>query len=838
MTDGSPKSAGWLYLFLGSTAAFLIFLMMHDTTPATASLNGRVGFSGNPATNSGQTCTACHAMGATVPTVTLQGPTSVVAGSTNRYTFTLNGGPAQRAGLNVSVSNGRGSLLPTGADTQTLLGELTHSVPKAFNANQAQFTFTWTAPTFNDTVTLYAAGNSSDGQQSLTGDGIAATTLAIQVTGGDGAPPTVSPTPPAETLGLSLVASGLSQPTDLTHANDARLFVTQKPGQIMIIDNGNLLPTPFLDIATQVTAGGGNAETGLLGLAFHPNYTANGYFFLNYTTGGSGTGTPLRTRIARFSRSSANPNVADPTSQLILMEFNQPFTNHNGGQLHFGPDDYLYIATGDGGSAGDPQDNAQNNSLLLGKILRIDVDSTTGALPDCDASAGSNYRIPAGNPLADGDGGNCDEIWATGLRNPWRFSFDRLTDDLWIADVGQNRFEEINFTRANSQGGENYGWRCYEGTTAYNSTGCQAANNYTAPIHTYNREAGDCSITGGYVYRGSSYPNLNGHYFFSDFCNKRIRSISGAPESTTIHQWTAPGGGSNPITFGEDINGELYIGYNTGQIYQISGIPVSGPTATSTALPTATPTPAPPTVTQTVTPLPTASHTATATQTPTSTPTPTATPTGAIVRVGTQLQPPAAARTIIVPVEVINVPGEKKLGAVTVELQYDSSLLMLQSCLAPTDSRFDSLVCNTEEAGRIRMAALSSAGISGNGVFAELAFESNGAVGIESKLAVTVETFVDINAIPIPVSKQDGALFFACMGGDVDCNGVVNPVDALLMVQYAEGVRPSTTTIPPGAGFLYLPACDLNGDSACTTADARMILQCTIGETNALCTTP
>ncbi len=843
MTNFSRKPLGWLLFLLGSTLTLLIFMMTEDAAPVAASLNGRVGFSGNPATNSGQTCTACHAAGATVPMVSLQGPTTVVAGTTNLYTFTLSGGPAQTAGLNVSTSNGRGTLLPTGSDTQALLGELTHSAPKPFNGNQAQFTFTWTAPTFNDNVTLYAAGNSSDGEQSLTGDGIAATSLTVQVTGGNGGPPTVSPTPPAATLGLSLLVSGLSQPTELTHAGDARLFVTQKPGQIVIIENESLLPTAFLNISSRVTAGGGNAETGLLGLTFHPDYATNGYFYVNYTTGSSTTADPLRTRVSRFSRSSANPNAADPNSELILLEFNQPFTNHNGGQLHFGPDGYLYIATGDGGSGGDPQANAQNNSVLLGKLLRIDVDGTTGAGPDCGASSGNNYRIPADNPLADGSGGSCDEIWATGLRNPWRFSFDRLTDDLWIADVGQNRFEEIDFARADSNGGENYGWRCYEGTTAYNSSNCQAASSYVAPIHTYNRNAGDCSITGGYVYRGNSYPNLNGHYFFSDFCNKSIRSISGAPESTTIHNWSAPGGGSNPITFGEDVNGELYISYNTGEIYRITGVTVGNtatptPTPTNTALPTATPTPAIPiitaTATQTATPLPTATSTAT----PTNTPTPTATPTGAIVRVGTALQPAATAFSVKVPVEVINVPAEANLGAVTVDIQYDATLLTVQSCLAPTATRFDSLVCNTEEAGHVRIAALATAGINGNAVFAELTFQSDGAIGTDSNLMVTVETFVDVNAVPIPVSSQDGRVIFTCMAGDVDCSGVINPIDALFIVQYTEGVRPSTTTIPPAQGFLYLSACDLNGDNECTMADAYLILQCEIGETNALCSAP
>lgn len=838
----SHKTIGWSLATLGCVFIITTVLMMHFGTSATASLNGRVGFSGNPATNDGQSCIACHAAAAAVPAVSLQGPAIVTAGSTNLYTFTISGGPAQTAGLNVSTSDNRGVLLPTGADTQALLGELTHSAPKAFTGNQARFVFSWTAPDFNDTVTFYAAGNSTDGQQSLTGDGIGTTSFTVEVTGGSGGPPTVSPTPPPATLGLERLISGMGQTTELTHAGDQRLFVAQKPGTIVIIENGTRLSPDFLDISERVTAGGGNAETGLLGLAFHPNYASNGYFFVNYTTGVAGTSDPLRTRVSRFSRSTNNANSANPASEVILMEFTQPFVNHNGGQLHFGPDGYLYIASGDGGSSGDPRNYGQNNAVLLGKILRIDVDGTTGSGPDCSIHESSNYRIPADNPFVDGAGGDCDEIWATGLRNPWRFAFDRLTNDLWIADVGQVTIEEIDFAAAGSSGGENYGWRCYEGNLTYNTSGCQPAENYIAPIHTYGRSAGDCSITGGYVYRGNSYPELNGHYFFSDFCNKTIRSISGAPDSTTAHSWTVSGGGSNPITFGEDVNGEIYIGYGTGEIYRLVGtvtVNTPTPTQTATAIPTSTatptPSPQPPTGTPTATPTVTPSPTATSTATPTNTPTPTATPTGAIVRVGTSLQAPATAVTIVVPVDVINVPDATKLGAVTVDLQYDAALLTLQSCVEPTANRFDSLVCNIDEAGHARIAALSTTGVTGNAIFAELTFQSNGAVGTVSALTLTIETFVDINALPITVSRQNGNIRFDCMAGDVDCNGLITPIDALFMVQYAEGLRPSTETIPPPAGFLYVNACDLTGDDACTVADAQLILACEVGETNALC---
>ena len=412
MSKNYPIQGSWLGGSLLVALLIGLYLLSQDSGTVKASLNGRVGFSGNPATNGGATCTACHAAGATVPTVVLQGPTTVTAGTTNLYTLTISGGPAQTGGLNIAASNNRGTLLSTGADTQALLGELTHSAPKAFSGNQVAFTFAWTAPSFNDTVTLYGAGNSSDGQQSLTGDGIGATSLAIQVTGGTGGPPAASPTPPPATLGLKPIVSGLGQPTNITHAGDSRLFVTEKAGKVRVIQNGTLLTTPFLDLAGRVTAGGGNAETGLLGLVFHPNYATNGFFYVNYTVA-----TPLRTRISRFTVSANDPNRGDLNSEQILLEFNQPDVNHNGGQLHFGTDGFLYIASGDGGGSGDPSNYGQNNNALLGKILRIDVNGTTGNAPDCDISGSTAYRIPVGNPFANGDGGTCDEIWATGLRN-------------------------------------------------------------------------------------------------------------------------------------------------------------------------------------------------------------------------------------------------------------------------------------------------------------------------------------------------------------------------------------------------------------------------------------
>ncbi|MBV7330230.1 PQQ-dependent sugar dehydrogenase [Chloroflexi bacterium TSY] len=620
-------SSRWIFLSILVPIELFILYMGLSIGPleqevATASLNGRIGFSGNPETNGGETCTTCHGTGAALPVVTLDGPTAVTAGTTNLYTLTVSGGPAQTAGLNVSVSNRRGLLAPIDADTQRILDELTHSAPKPFVNNQATFTFAWTAPTHNDTITLYAAGNSSNGQEDLLGDGIQTDSLTITIRGGSGEPPTGTPEPPAPTLDLRQVASGLSQPVDITHGGDSRLFVAEKFGKIRLIKDGTLQATSFLDISGRVSAGPGNAETGLLGLAFHPNYRLNGYFYVNYTVG-----SPLRTRISRFTVASGNPDRANPNSELILMEFSQPFGNHNGGALRFGPDGYLYIGSGDGGSSGDPRDKGQANNTLLGKILRIDVDNTGGNPPECSISEGSNYRIPPNNPFVGPEENVCDEIWSTGLRNPWRMSFDRLTGDFWIADVGQNRFEEINFAPASSSGGENYGWRCYEGFSPFNTAGCGAPGSYISPVHVTDHRQGECSITGGAVYRGHAYPGLNGHYFFTDFCNDTIRSISGAPDDLVVTRWRHPDGGSGPATFGEDVNGELYIGYLSGTIYQI----VDG-TIPATATPTNTNTPTP-TVTQTKTPTPT--NTSTATRVPTNTPTPTnipiACPLGGVV---------------------------------------------------------------------------------------------------------------------------------------------------------------------------------------------------------------
>ncbi|MEZ5039216.1 MAG: PQQ-dependent sugar dehydrogenase [Saprospiraceae bacterium] len=352
---------------------------------------------------------------------------------------------------------------------------------------------------------------------------------------------------------LTLVefARGLTKPVDISHAGDERLFIVEKNGYIRILQaNGALETTPFLDIDDRVR--GNESERGLLGLAFHPDYANNGYFFVNYTNNDGDT------RISRFKVSANNPNQADPNSEKILLSVDQPFENHNGGELAFGPDGYLYIALGDGGSGGDPNNAGQTRTNLLGKMLRIDVNN------------GNPYAIPADNPFANDDF-TLDEVWALGLRNPWRFSFDRLTGDLWIGDVGQGNWEEINFQLANSSGGENYGWRCYEGNAPFNTSGCPGANNLVFPIHDYSSNFTiGCSVTGGFVYRGSAFPDLYGHYVYTDYCSGRIWSIVPDGEGGWTNTEWLDGSNSQYSSFGEDQNGELYLAaIGGGQIFRV-----------------------------------------------------------------------------------------------------------------------------------------------------------------------------------------------------------------------------------------------------------------------------
>lgn len=351
----------------------------------------------------------------------------------------------------------------------------------------------------------------------------------------------------SQIVGIQPFATGLSNVVEITHpANDSRLFAVQKTGQIRIVNtDGSVNSTAFLTV-TGLSSGG---EQGLLGLAFHPNYTSNGLFYVNYTN------TAGDTVIARYSV-SGNPDIAN-TTETILMTIDQPYTNHNGGSIKFGPDGYLYIGMGDGGSGGDPDGYAQNltvqagNRVFLGKMLRLDVDSA------------SPYGIPSTNPYV-GQAGR-EEIWAIGLRNPWKFSFNRLTGDLWIADVGQNNIEEINRTTTPIPTGLNFGWRCYEGNSAYNTSGCAAMATMTFPLAQYTHTGGACSVTGGYVYTGTTFPNLQNKYFFADYCLNRIGYVN---SSGTITYSTTFGGANNFTSFGENKNGELYV-TNGSTIYRV-----------------------------------------------------------------------------------------------------------------------------------------------------------------------------------------------------------------------------------------------------------------------------
>lgn len=351
---------------------------------------------------------------------------------------------------------------------------------------------------------------------------------------------------------LQPYASGFTRPLDIAHCGDGRLFIVEQRGIIWILDeNGIKLPQPFLNIDPQV--GYVQNEQGLLGLAFHPNYQQNGYFFVNYTDNSGDT------KVSRFSVMANDPNKADPASEKVLLQADQPYWNHNGGCLKFGPDGYLYIGLGDGGSGGDPLKNGQNRLTFLGKILRIDVDN------------GDPYAIPADNPFANDDF-TLDEIWALGMRNPWRFSFDRITGDLWIGDVGQDDWEEIDFQPASSTGGQNYGWRCYEGLHPFNTGGCAAASEMTSPVAEYqNSNQQGCSVTGGMVYRGCDFPGLYGRYLFADYCTGKIWSVipNGNGGWTTTE--LANLDNNQFVSFGENDQGELFLAaLGAGTIYRIT----------------------------------------------------------------------------------------------------------------------------------------------------------------------------------------------------------------------------------------------------------------------------
>ncbi|MFT4669996.1 MAG: glucose/arabinose dehydrogenase [Ulvibacter sp.] len=358
----------------------------------------------------------------------------------------------------------------------------------------------------------------------------------------------------AQDIEIELFKNGFSSPVDLQNAGDDRLFVVEQGGRIKILQSdGTINPNLYLNISSQVSSG---SEQGLLGLAFHPDYANNGYYYVNYTkTNGD-------SRISRFSVDPSDPDSTLSGSELTIIEYDQPFSNHNGGGIAFGGDGYLYIAVGDGGNGGDPGNRAQNTTILLGKLLRIDIDNT---------STGQNYSIPTDNPFA-GSTVDAEEIWAYGLRNPWRFSFDSLNQDLWIGDVGQQNVEEID--RAGStEAGLNYGWRCYEGSAPFNTGGCPPMQDLKFPIAEYSSSSStsNCSITGGYVYRGSIYPAMEGLYFFADVCSGLIGTVDALGNLTDHGDFNG-----SWVSFGVDVNEELYIVNIGGSIFRVIDTAIIG----------------------------------------------------------------------------------------------------------------------------------------------------------------------------------------------------------------------------------------------------------------------
>ena len=387
--------------------------------------------------------------------------------------------------------------------------------------------------------------------------------LVAIVAGCAGPGPTSSPTasvprggsfnPGGVGLSLEPFVSGLRDPLALTHAGDGsgRIFVAEQEGAIRIIRDGALVDEPFLDISDRITAGG---EQGLLGLAFHPDFPTDPRLFVNYTD------TKGDTRVSSFVVDPADPDRADPGSEVRLLFIDQPFANHNGGALAFGPDGFLYIATGDGGSGGDPQGNGQSLGTLLGKILRIDVDQPEG---------NKAYAIPADNPFV-GQAGALPEIFVYGMRNPWRMSFDRANGDLWIGDVGQSSREEIDVVRSGTSG-QNFGWNLMEGDQCFRpATGCEELS-LVLPVTVYGRDEGT-TVIGGTVYRGSEQPALVGGYVFADFGSSRFWLIDAASDGPT-EPVVALEDGPNVASFGEDEAGEIYAtGLTTGEVFTVRAV--------------------------------------------------------------------------------------------------------------------------------------------------------------------------------------------------------------------------------------------------------------------------
>lgn len=353
---------------------------------------------------------------------------------------------------------------------------------------------------------------------------------------------------PVTAVNLELVTGGLRKPVYLTHSGDGRLFVAEQDGRVRLIQNGQLRPEPFLDISQQIATDG--SERGLLGLALHPHFQENGWLYVVYTNLDGDT------EITRYTTDPLNPNRADPDSALLILFIDQPFGNHNGGQIRFGPDGYFYIGLGDGGAVSDPEDNGQDPNTILGAILRLDVDSA------------EPYAIPEDNPFA-GQADKRGEVWAIGLRNPWAFTFDVQTHDLYISDVGQEGPEEINFQPAESPAGVNYGWPIREGSGCYEAENCREYG-LRLPIFEYPHGEDGCAVIGGQVYRGRQHPEWQGNYFFSDYCSGIIWTLRYNPQHDMWERTAVYHTETLVSSIGADHENELYvIFYRTGEIYQI-----------------------------------------------------------------------------------------------------------------------------------------------------------------------------------------------------------------------------------------------------------------------------
>jgi len=382
----------------------------------------------------------------------------------------------------------------------------------------------------------------------------ASTLVAIVLTATIGVSTDAKPSPKTT---LSEFASGLASPTDIATAGDTRLFVTEQAGVIKIVEGNGAVSGTFLDISDRVLSGG---EQGLLGLAFAPDYTSTGRFFVYYTRDDGNN------QVSSFARE--DDDHADASSETPLLTLSHPgFSNHNGGDLNFGSDGYLYVATGDGGGGGDPDNNAQNIESLLGKILRLDVGGD-----DFPGDSARNYANPGTNPFVGKAG--ADEVWVLGLRNPWRFSFDSATDNMFIGDVGQGSREEIDFQQAGSPGGENYGWSCHEGSLVFNFSSCSEETAFVFPVAEYENEGARCAVTGGYVYRGRQQPQLRGDYYFIDFCSGELSSFRAHAHKGRVGPQRLLGTFSDLriSSFGQASDGEIYAAdLMSGKIYHLQG---------------------------------------------------------------------------------------------------------------------------------------------------------------------------------------------------------------------------------------------------------------------------